>query len=535
MLNKLFLFAACLSASATMAQASKDPSYNSKRSWWDLTHYNLNVEVVLEDSSIFGYNDISYKSLNGSEKQKMQIDMQEPMLIDSIIQEGKSIRFTKKDNSRYIVAVKPDHGVNTIRVYFHGKPPVSQQPPWSSGFVWNKDNNGNPWIASVCQDAGASMWWPCKDHPKDEVDSMAISITCPQPLKAVSNGRLISVNHLGSDRAKFTWKVINPINAYGVNLSVGDYAYFADSLTGELGKLDADYYVLPYNVEKARNQFKDAQRTITALEHWFGPYPFYEDGYKLVETPYLGMEHQSCVAYGNGYQNGYRGYDLSGSGWGLKFDFIIIHESGHEWFANSVTNSNEADMWIHEGFTSYSENLFLEYFYGAEAGAAYTIGTRRNIANDKPIIGNYTLGEAGSSDMYYKGANILHMLRTIHGDTEDWRRILRLLNETYFHKTVSSAEVEKFMAKEMKLNLDAFWNQYLRETTVPTLEYEIQGKKLLFKFTGAVKKFAMPVRVKINGEDYVLDASVKNRRVKLDEPIETVETNPNYYINYKPL
>lgn len=526
----LFLFIPFITA----AQNNPDPSYNEKRSWWDLIHYDLHVSVNIDEQSISGHNTMTYKSLKGQSKQQMQIDLQAPMIMDSIIQDGQSIRFKVKED-KIIVAVKPQSGTSSITMYFHGKPPVSKQPPWESGLVWETDKDGNPFIASACQDAGPSIWWPCKDHPVDEVDSMNIHITCPKPLKAISNGRLYRVEDRANNSSTYSWTVKNPINSYGVNLSVGNYAYIKDSIPGELGYLDADYYILPYNIEKAKIQFMDAQRTIEALEHWFGPYPFYEDGYKLVEVPYLGMEHQSCVTYGNGYQNGYRGYDLSGSGWGLKFDFIIIHESGHEWFANSITNANVADMWIHEGFTSYSENLFLDYHYGPEAGAAYTLGTRRNIQNDKPIIGNYKLGTEGSTDMYYKGANIIHTLATIHNDRESWRAILRKLNETYYHKTVSSAEIEKFLAQEMKLNLSSFWDLYLRSTQVPTFSYRIDKKRLHFKFTNAISKFSMPIRIKINGEEYTLDASVKNRRLKLKEEITEVETNPNYYVNYQEL
>src|SRR5690606_7352637 len=253
--------------------------------------------------------------------------------------------------------------------------------PWDGGFSWKKDDNGNDFVATSCQGLGASVWWPNKDHMYDEVDSMLISVRVPKALMEVSNGQLRGVEDHKDGTNTYHWFVNNPINNYGVNVNIGDYVHFSEDYNGEKGILKMDYYVLKYNLEKAKQQFKDAPRMMEAFEHWFGPYPFYEDGYKLVEVPYLGMEHQSSVTYGNGFENGYLGRDLSGTGWGLKFDFIIIHESAHEWFANNITYKDIADMWIHESFTAYAESIFVEYFYGKKAGAEYVIGTRRGIQN----------------------------------------------------------------------------------------------------------------------------------------------------------
>jgi len=415
-------------------------SITSERIWWDLTHYDLNIKVDPSEKFISGYNIVMYKVLDTS--QSMQIDLQEPMKITKIMEAGKEITFTTEGHVHLLQLQKPQKvgETNKVTIYYEGNPTISPRPPWSGGFTWKKDKAGNDFIATSCQGDGASMWWPCKDHMYDEPENMSISITTPKHLMDVSNGRLKGVDKNKDGTKTYHWYVDNPINNYGVNINIADYAHFSEVYDGEKGKLDCDYYVLKENLEKAKVQFKDTRRMLTAFEHWFGPYPFYEDGFKLVEVPYLGMEHQSSVTYGNGYQNGYSGTDLSGTGWGMKFDFIIVHEAGHEWFANSITNIDIADMWIHEGFTAYSENLFLDYHYGKQASSEYVIGTRARIANDAPIIGTYNVNSAGSSDMYYKGANIIHMLRQFVNDDEKWRQILRGMNETFYHQTVTTSK-----------------------------------------------------------------------------------------------
>ena len=376
-------------------------SITPEREWWDLTYYHLDIEVKPDEKFISGKNTIQYKVLKPN--QVMQIDLQEPMEITKVLQDGKPCAIRRDGNVFYIILEEQNIGdINSIEVYYKGYPREAKRAPWDGGFSWKKDKNGKHFIATSCQGLGASAWWPNKDHMYDEVDSMLISVTIPRGLKNISNGRLRNITLNNNDTETWSWFVNNPINNYGVNVNIGDYVNFSETYKGENGDLDMDYWVLSYNLEKAKQQFKDAPKMMKAFEHWFGPYPFYEDSFKLVEVPYLGMEHQSSVTYGNGYQNGYLGRDLSRTGWGLKFDFIIIHEAGHEWFANNITNKDVADMWIHEGFTAYSENLFLDYYYGSEASADYVIGTRANIQNDRPLIGPYNVNKEGSSDMYYK-------------------------------------------------------------------------------------------------------------------------------------
>ena len=269
---------------------------------------------------------------------------------------------------------------------------------------------------------------------------------------------------------------------------------------------------------------------LAAFEHWFGPYPFYEDGYKLVEAPYLGMEHQSSVTYGNGFKNGYRGTDLSSSGWGLKFDFIIIHESGHEWFANSITYEDIADMWIHESFINYSENLYVEYYYGKEAGSEYVLGTRSNIRNDRPITGIYNVNYEGSGDMYYKGGNMLHTLRQIINDDEKWRSILRGLNKDFYHQVVKGSQIENYLSEKTGINLKTFFDQYLRDVRIPVLEFFVKGNDLTFRWNNCVPGFDMPLKIFVSGKEKTITPTPRFTTLKLDIENADIKVDPGYYV-----
>jgi aminopeptidase N len=364
----------------------------------------------------------------------------------------------------------------------------------------------------------------------DEAESMLISVNVPKGLMDISNGRLISTKQLKDNTTSYTWQVTNPINNYGVNINIGDYVAFSEKYKGEKGDLDCQYYVLRNNLAKAKKQFQDVPKMLKAFEHWFGPYPFYEDSYKLVEVPYLGMEHQSSVTYGNGYKNGYRGRDLSVTGWGLKFDFIIIHESGHEWFANNITYKDIADMWIHESFTNYSESLFVEYYYGKEAGAAYVRGTRKNIRNDQPIIGQYDVNNEGSGDMYYKGGNMLHTIRQIINNDEKWRQILRGLNSTFYHQTVTTQQIENYISEQAGIDLTPVFNQYLRDTRVPTLEYYFTEKQLSYRWINCVDGFTMPVQVDLNGESLRIQPTKEWKVITVSNVNSKLTIDANYYV-----
>lgn len=510
-------------------------SITPEREWWDITFYHLDIEVKPDEKFIEGKNAIRYKVL--TPKEIMQIDLQPPLKIEKITQNGNELSYKKEGRNAYMVLLIDQQKAgdeNEIVVHYSGHPKEALRAPWDGGFSWKEDGNGKHFVATSCQGLGASVWWPNKDHMYDEVDSMAISVTVPKDLMNVSNGRLKGIEE--NETTKTThWYVDSPINNYGVNVNIGDYVHFSEKYQGENGELDLDYYVLRENLEKAKEQFKQTKPMMEAFEHWFGPYPFYEDGFKLVEVPYLGMEHQSSVTYGNGYQNGYRGIDLSDSGWGLKFDFIIIHEAGHEWFANSITYKDIADMWIHESFTAYSENLFLDYHYGTEAAAAYVIGTRKRILNDRPIIGRYNLNKRGSGDMYYKGANMLHTLRQLVEDDELWRQVLRGLNETFYHQTVTTEQIESYISKKTGKDLSAFFDQYLRNTEIPTLEYEFDGKHLKYRYVDVVADFDMPLRILVDGQPQWIfpkkNSEWKTEKIKGKE----LTVDPNFYVESKSL
>ncbi|WP_405576707.1 M1 family metallopeptidase [Winogradskyella sp. Asnod2-B02-A] len=508
-------------------------SITPEREWWDLTYYHLDIEVKPEDKFISGKNTIQYKVLKNN--QVMQIDLQQPMEITKVLQEGKELEVKHEENAHFITLSENQNigDINSIEVYYKGHPREAKRAPWDGGFSWKKDKNGKHFIATSCQGLGASVWWPNKDHMYDEVDSMLISVTNPKGLTNVSNGKLRELVKNDNNTVTSHWFVSNPINNYGVNVNIGDYVNFSEVFKGEKGDLDMDYWVLKDNLEIAKKHFKDAPKMMKAFEHWFGPYPFYEDSFKLVEVPYLGMEHQSSVTYGNQYKQGYLGSDLSGTGWGLKFDFIIIHEAGHEWFANNITNKDIADMWIHEGFTSYSENLFLDYYYGKEASADYVIGTRKNIQNDKPLIGVYNVNNEGSSDMYYKGANMLHTLRQLIEDDEKWRQILRGLNSEFYHQTVTTKQIEDYLSEQTEIDLTAFFDQYLRTTKIPTLEYEIKKGELKYHWTEIVEDFDMPIQVEINGKSEWLFPKAVWQSKKINS--EDFKIDRDFYVNSKKL
>jgi aminopeptidase N len=534
--SRILIIIAFLAGSSAIAQIPEFThqdtlrgSITKERAWWDLTYYHLNIRVNPAEKTLSGENTVRYRVLEPC--QRMQIDMQPPMEITKVTQDNQTLSFERDGNAYFIeLTEKQNPGDNNeIIVHYEGKPKESRRPPWDGGLTWKKDANKKDFIVTTCQGDGASLWWPCKDHPYDEPDSMLISVTVPGHLTDVSNGRLRGVDSNSDGTKTFHWFVSNPINDYGVNINIGDYVHFSEKYPGEKGELDCDYYVLRDNLEKAKEHFKEVPRMLKAFEYWFGPYPFYEDSYKLVEVPYPGMEHQSSVTYGNGYKNGYGGSDVSHTGWGMKFDFIIVHESGHEWFANSITNRDVADMWIHESFIAYSENLFLNYHYGKEASSEYVIGTRENIRNDRPIIGVYNVSYEGSGDMYYKGANVLHTLRQIVDDDEKWRSILRGLNKEFYHQTVTAGQIEGFISKHTGLDLSAFFDQYLRDVRIPILEYVIRDNTVQYRWSNCVRKFDMPVKVRIGKTDQWLKPTTRWQQKKMDGPVTEFRMDPNFY------
>ncbi len=470
-------------------------SNTAERAWWDVVFYDLHVKINPRDSSIVGHNSITYRVLKPA--REMQIDLQVPLVIDSIVQDGAELSARRDGNAFFVrlVAGQPIGARKQLAVYYHGKPVVAINPPWDGGYIWGRDSLARTWIATANEGLGASAWWPNKDIYSDEPDSQRVAITVPDSLINVSNGRLRSTTPGTDGTTTYEWFVVNPINNYDVAVNAGHYAHFSDVFQGERGKLSLDFWPLDYHLDTAMKQFPQVKPMLQCFESWFGPFPWYEDGYKLVETPHLGMEHQSAVAYGNHYRNGYRGIDRSATGHGMLWDFIIIHESAHEWFGNSITMKDAADMWIHESFATYAEGLYTECQQGKRAGAEYTVGQRKRIRNDAPIIGLYGLNHEGSADQYDKGANMLHTIRQLVDDDARWRGIMRGLGKTFWHQTVSGKQIEAYLSSRSGINLGKVFDQYLRTTKVPTLEYKLEGSQLSYRWTNVVPGFAMPVKV----------------------------------------
>jgi aminopeptidase N len=501
-----------------------------ERAWWDLTFYHLHVIPNSQDSTITGQNEIRYKVLKPH--QVIQIDLQKPLQIEKVVQDGELLSFSRDGNAFFISLKKKQvsEALESLTVFYSGKPRLARRPPWDGGVQWEQDKSKNTWISTSCQGLGASVWWPCKDHMYDEPDSMEVSITVPEKLSDISNGRLKSIISNPDGTRTFNWFVKSPINNYGVNMNVGEYEGWKEIYNGEKGILDISYYALRQDIDKAREQFKQVPMMLKAFEHWFGPYPFYEDGYKLVQVPYLGMEHQSSITYGNQFKNGYLGRDLSGTGWGLKWDFIIVHESGHEWFANNITYKDVADMWVHESFTNYSETLYTEYYYGKQAGSEYVIGTRKLIVNDVPIVGVYGVNHEGSRDMYYKGGNMLHTIRQVVSDDEKWRQILRGLNKEFYHQTVDGAQIEKYISTKAGIHFEKVFDQYLRDVRIPVLEYAFRNDALEYHWTNVVEGFDMPVKIKTgSGKEQVIVPGMAWKKLKVRGE-KKLEVNQNYYV-----
>jgi aminopeptidase N len=503
------------------------------RAWWDVAFYDLRVKVSPSDSTISGVSHISYRIIGPAKE--MQVDLQEPLVIDSVVQKGKKFTF-RRDGNAWFVAVQPQpkSGMNRISVYYHGKPRVAKNPPWDGGFAWGADSLGNRWIATACQGLGASVWWPTKDIQSDEPDSQAVSITVPGDMQNVSNGRLRGVTKNPDGTATWNWFVAEPINNYNIAVNAGHYAHIEDSYQGEAGKLTLDYWPLAYHKDVATKQFAQVKPMMACFEKWFGPYPWYKDGYKLIETGHLGMEHQSGIAYGNHYQNGYRGRDLSGSGQGLDWDFIIVHESAHEWWGNSLTSADLADMWIHEGFGNYAEGIYVECLRGKEAGAAYNIGNRRGIRNDKPIVPEFGLNHEGSGDMYPKGGNMLHTIRQVVNDDEKWRGILRGLQKTFRHQIVTGKQVQDYISKQGGYDFSTVFQQYLTTTQIPELEYKIDGTAVSYRWTNVVPGFKLPIRVGLPATGWSLVTPTESwQTAKLAAASDSLRVDPNFYITSK--
>lgn len=504
---------------------------NGYRSWWDVLQYQIHVKPDLIKHSIEGSNKIVFKTVRPGSK--LQIDLQKPLKADSIFHSGKKCGWTE-DGNTLLVDLKHVYapGVkDSLLIYYSGIPRVARFAPWDGGISWTKDEKGRPWVAVSCQGLGASVWWPNKDHLSDEPDlGIEISVTTPDSLINISNGKFqFSAKEKNALRT-WKYKVSNPINNYDVSMNIGNYITVTDTFNGKNGKLDMEYCVLDYNGDKVMSHIApEAKRMLRCFEHWFGPYPFYTDGYRIVETPYLGMEHQSAIAYGNKFKNGYLGKDRSSTGVGLLWDFIIVHESGHEWFGNNISSSDVADNWIHEGFTTYSEVLFTEYYFNKDSAEKYLKGLRSHITNLKPVIGNYGVNKEGM-DNYEKGANLVHMIRQIIQNDSLFRELLLGLNKTFAKKTVTTNEIESYIISKSHINFKPVFDQYLRSVKIPEFTYHLEGDKLSYKWTNCNAGFKMPVRVFVNEKAMWLNPTIKLSELKLNVTDAKIRIDDNFYV-----
>lgn len=506
------------------------------RTCYDINYYHLDVKIDIDQKSITGSNEFNFTAI--TDFSKLQFDLFSNLKVDKVIYKGQEISFKREANAVFVDfpnTIKKG-AKDKFQVFYSGNPVIAKRPPWDGGFIFSKDKAGDPWVSVACQGFGASSWWPNKDHQSDEVDSVLISISIPKGLKEVSNGRLRSIKAQPDGYQQYNWFVANPINNYTVTFYIGNYAQWTDTYKGENGDLSLDFWSLKEDSVKAKPHWDaDVKRMLQSFEHWFGPYPWYKDGYKLVQAPHLGMEHQSAVAYGNQFKMGYLGRDLSGSGWGLKFDFITVHESGHEWFGNNITAKDIADMWIHESFTNYSEALFLESYYGKQAATDYVMGIRKNISNDIPIIGNYNVNKEGSGDMYYKGANMIHTIRQLIDNDEKFRQLLRGLNKTFYHQTVTTVQIENYISKQSGLKLSKVFDQYLRTIKVPTLSYHINNGELSYRWSNTVDGFEMPVKVTLKPNTFSqIKPTAEWKTIAVQNITEAdFKADPNFYILLK--
>ncbi|MDO1445123.1 M1 family metallopeptidase [Rhodocytophaga aerolata] len=470
------------------------------RSCYDVYYYDLNLRVNPAEQYIKGYNTIRYRTTE--EFTKIQVDLSSNMKINRIVQHNQELPFERDSNAVFISfpQLQPKGILDSITIHYEGKPLVAANPPWDGGFTWEKDETGKDWIGVSCEGIGASLWWPNKDHLSEEPDSMRISCEVPSDLMCVANGNLQNTTKLNDGFTRYDWLVSYPINNYNVSLNIADYVHFSDTYTAKDGeKLALDYYVLRYNLEDAKSHFTQVKPMLECYEKLFGKYPFWKDGYALVETPYLGMEHQSAIAYGNNYLPGYMGMDLSGTGIGLTFDYLIIHESGHEYWGNSVSAQDHADMWIHESFCTYTEGLYIECMQNKESAAQYIVGLRQSIENKEPIIAPLHVNASGSGDMYMKGANVLHTLRNAINNDKLWFELIYGIAQEFKMKNTNTEEIVQYINQKTGKNYTSFFDQYLRHATIPTLQYAIKGKGkkavVQYRWLVDVAAFTMPVKV----------------------------------------
>lgn len=521
-------------------QDTLNGSITPERIWWDIQHYDLTIKPDYFNKTITGKNVITYNVINQKHADLMQIDLVSPLVIDSVFQNEKKIEYKHDQNIWYLkIDQKQNSKNNTIIIYYSGKPTESMKPPWDGGFVWEKDSLNRPWISVACQYKGASLWYPCKNTMYDKSDKGAtVSIIVADTLTAISNGRFKSKIKNDDSTTTYKWEVTNPISHYAISFYIGKYVHIRQNYNGKKGKLSMDYWILDYNKNKAeQHMLPQVYITMKSLEHWFGPYPFYEDGFKMVDAPYIGMEHQSAIAYGRKtYLNGTndKGMDISNTGWGKMTDKIIVHEIAHEWFGNNLTAIDIADRWIQEGFAGLAEELVIADLCGKQAGNEFLSGRFRTIENDKPVIARYGINEDGSQDNYMKGWAIMHMIRTVMDDDTKFLQMLQGLNLEFYHTVVTSKQIEKYISIKSGIDFTYLFDQYLRTAQVPVLEYKLNGNEFWYRYSNCIDRFAMPIKTNLSKEQWIYPTTDwKFQKIETNDLNENLKPDMNFYIYTK--
>ena len=502
-------------------------AYGPYRANNDLLSYHLDVRVDPQKKFLSGKNTVRFKMLK--DDARIQLDLNPALNIDKILFGATQLNYEREAGAVFVNFPQTLKAGRVYSIDFHysGNPAEAGR---FGGITFKKDPAGRDWVNTSCQDVGASVWWPNKDQWRDEVESMRISVAAPNGLMDVSNGKFVGKTDLGDGYTRWDWHVQYPINNYNVSLNIGHYTHFSD----RLGDLPLDFYVLPENLEKAKKQFAQSNGMLEAFRHYFGEYPFKKDGFKLIEAPYSGMEHQSAITYGNRFANGYLERDWTGVGISPKFDFIIIHESGHEWFGNSVTASDRSDMWIHEGWTTYLECLYVEYMYGREDYLKYTNGYKPKVTNQRPIVAPRGVNATPPADQYFKGALFLHTLRSVVDDEKLWRSLLRDFYRTFKYRNIMTEDVVEFFNRRTGRNLTPVFNQYLRHAALPILELKFDEAKgeVSYRWKADEPGFQMPVRVGVKGDWQLIQpaAAWKTMKTRLGKEDFSVATEL-YYVD----
>jgi len=516
-------------------------SITPERRWWDVQQYDLTIEPDYESKTITGSNTIQYKIIEPVHSREMQIDLQAPLTIDSVHTQGQRLTFRREGDAWFIKMPKQQHhSLYSVTIYYSGRPKESTHAPWDGGVVWSKDSLGRPWISVACQLIGASAWYPCKVYQDDEPDRGAtISVIVPDTLTGIANGRLLKKVHHTNGVTTYKWAVISPINNYGITFYIGKYVILSDTFHGEKGQLDIQYCILDYNKSKAASYLKpEVHRTLKVFEYWLGPYPFYADGFKMVEAPYIGMEHQSAIAYGNHFMHGrYGGKKITH--WDTKVDRMISHENAHEWFGNSITVKDVADRWVHEGFAGYVEELVIESFYGRQAAKEFFHDRSRTredsiMISDQPLISAHDIFKDAGDGMYMQGWALIHMLRAIINRDVKFRNILRGLNGRFYHQTVTSTQIENYISQAAGKDFSLIFDQYLRTAQLPVLEYSIHDDVLHYRLTNCIPGLALPVKTSLT-KDRWIDATTSWKEITVSgiNANSNLKVDTDFYVGVK--